>query len=433
MQLVEQHIVDRSDPRFVVIDQTAFASKNLYNAALYLVRQSYIFEGKYLNYNEVQRRMQSHEAYKALPAKVSQQVLKQLDHDWDSFFKAHDAYNEDPSKFLGRPKLPKYKHKTEGRNMLVYTLQALWGGRSKQGIRGVIKPSRLAIEVQTRQKHINQVRIVPRKGFYVVEVIYEQAPKQAEVNPAYYAGIDIGMNNLVALTSNKPGFVPVVVNGRPVKSVNQFYNKRKAELQKQLGTTGTTKRMERMTNTRNRRIDHYMHTTSRWLIDQLVKEGIGVLCIGKNDGWKQEANMGKRNNQNFVSIPHARFISMLTYKAELVGITVKLTEESYTSKASLLDLDPLPVRDPNNGDEKYTFSGKRVKRGLYRASDGRKINADINGAGNIVRKVAPDAFGLKAVEDGKEVLASLVVHPVRIVVPRTKLKDSRRVAKASGQ
>ena len=131
--------------------------------------------------------------------------------------------------------------------------------------------------------------------------------------------------------------------------------------------------------------------------------------------------MGKRTNQHFVQIPHARFISMLTYKAELVGIRAVVTEESYTSKASLLDLDPLPVR--TNSDEKHTFSGKRVKRGLYRAKDGRKINADINGAGNMIRKVAPDAFSeVEGVEDGKAVLASLVVHPVRLVVPRRTQK-----------
>jgi len=231
------------------------------------------------------------------------------------------------------------------------------------------------------------------------------------------------MNNLAALASNKPGFQSVVVNGRPVKSTNQFYNKRRAELQKKLGHTGTTKRMERMTNKRNRRIDHYMHTASKRIIDLLVKEGIGVLCIGKNDAWKQAINLGKRTNQNFVQIPHARFIQMLTYKAELVGITVQVTEESYTSQASLLDLDRLPVR--KNGDEKHTFSGKRVKRGLYRASNGREINADINGAGNIIRKVAPDAFQrVEGVEDGKGVLASLVVHPVRVVIPLTRPKKA---------
>jgi putative transposase len=268
------------------------------------------------------------------------------------------------------------------------------------------------------------VRIVPRKGFYMVEAVYEQEEKPAPVNSAYYAGIDLGMNNLVALTSNKPGFRSVLVNGRPVKSMNQFYNKRKAELQSQLRRKGTTKRMERLTNKRNRRIDHYLHTASKRIIDLLVKEGISTLVIGKNDAWKQEANMGKRTNQNFVQIPHARFIAYLTYKAELVGITVQITEESYTSKASLLDLDPLPVR--NHGDEKHTFSGKRIKRGLYLASDGRKINADINGSGNMIRKVAPDAFSeVEGVEDGKAVLASLVVHPVRLVVTPSRTQKGK--------
>jgi putative transposase len=423
VKLVEQHVIDRHDPRYAAIDAAAFASKNLYNAALYEMRQAFIQEGRYLSYNEMDKLMQSHEAYKALPAKVSQQVLMLLDKNWKSFKEGLEAYQEDPSKFLGRPKLPKYKHKTEGRNILVYTIQAVSHG--KNGLkRGLIKPSQLSISVKTKQKDIDQVRIVPRKGFYVVEVVYEQAVKQAPINPAYYVGIDIGMNNLVALTSNKPNFKSIIVNGRPVKSTNQFYNKRKADLQKQLGHPGTTKRMERMTNKRNRRIEHYMHTVSHRIIDLLVQEEIGVLVIGKNDGWKQEVEMGKRNNQQFVQIPYARFIDMLTYKAKLVGIIVKITEESYTSKASFLDLDPLPVR--KNGDEaKHTFSGKRLTRGLYRASNGRYINADINGAGNIIRKVAPDAFQqVEGVEDGKEVLASLVVHPVRVVIPRTKPKKA---------
>jgi len=150
MQLVEQHVIDSKDPRYGVIDEAAFRSKNLYNAALYEVRQAFIHEGKYLNYSEMDKRMQSHEAYKALPAKVSQQILLVLDRNWKSFFEALEAYNEDPSKFLGRPRLPKYKHKTEGRNLLVYTIQAL----SKKGLKqGLIQPSMLAIEVQTRHKY----------------------------------------------------------------------------------------------------------------------------------------------------------------------------------------------------------------------------------------------------------------------------------------
>jgi putative transposase len=407
LQLVEQTIINESDPRYAAIDAAAFASKNLWNAANYLVRQSFIHEHVYLDNVKVYHLIKGHEAYKALPAKVSNQVLIQLHKAWVAFFEAMEAWREDPSKFLGRPKLPGYKDKVKGRNLLVYEKGAI----SKRALkRSKLAPSGLSIEVPTAQEAVKQARIVPRIGFYVVEVVYEKAIEQAEVNPEYYAGIDIGMHILAALTSNKPNFQSVIINGRPVKSINQFYNKRRAQLQKKLGKTGTTKRMERITNKRNRRIDHYMHQASRHIIDLLVKEGIGTLVIGKNDAWKQEANMGKRTNQNFVQIPHARFISMLTYKAELVGITVKVTEESYTSKASLLDLDPLPVRK-NGDDTKYTFSGKRVKRGLYRASNGRYIHADCNGSGNIIRKVAPDAFGSKGVED-------FAVHPVRITLTK---------------
>ena len=426
MQLVEQHVISRSDPRFAAIDAAAFQSKNLYNAALYEIRQAFIHHGTYLNYSEMDKRMQSHEAYKALPAKVSQQVLRQLDDAWTSFFEALEVYKEDSSKFTGRPRLPKYKHKTEGRNILVYTLQALRGGQSKKGIRGRIRPSGLPIEVKTRHTEINQVRIIPRSGFYVIEVVYEHEQPKSAVDPAVYAGIDIGMDTLAALTSNQSGFMPVLVNGRPIKSINQYYNKRKAELQSKLGHPGTTKRIERMTNTRNRRIDHYMHTASRWIVDDLVAHGIGTLVIGKNDGWKQEANMGKRTNQNFVSIPHARFISMLSYKAELAGITVIITEESYTSKASFLDRDVIPVYDPNQ-KEQPKFRGKRIHRGVYRAADGTLINADCNGSSNIIRKVAPDAFGLEGVEDGKG--HKPVVHPVRLSFPSRSQKASNGTSK----
>ncbi len=263
----------------------------------------------------------------------------------------------------------------------------------------------LGITVRTRQRNIQQVRIVPRIGFYVVEVVYEREPAPAAVTPALHAGVDIGLNNLAMLTSDKPGFVPRVVNGRPVKSINQFYNKRRAELRSRLGNVGTSRRLECITTKRTRRIDWYLHTASRRIIDLLVAEGIGTLVIGKNPRWKQEANMGRRNNQNFVSVPHARFIEMLSYKAELVGIQVRITEESYTSKASFLDADPLPVY----GDvASPAFSGRRVKRGLYRAADGQHINADVNGSYNTIRKVAPDAFAQGS--------RGCVVHPIRLAV-----------------
>src|SRR5215469_4784933 len=306
MQLVEQHVIDRREPRYDVIDEAAFKSKNLYNAANYEYRQAFIHEGKYLNYREVQHRMQSHEAYKALPAKVSQQILMVLDRNWISFKEGLKAYYEDSSKFLERPRPPKYKHKTEGRNILIYTIQAI--SRGKNGLkRGIIRPSMLPIEIQTQHKDIDQVRIVPRNGHYVVEVIYSKEPVQAEVDPSFCVAIDLGVTNLAAITANREGFLPRLVNGRMLKAWNQWYNKRMKELKLCLpkgDRERVTRQMEQITNTRNRRINHYLHTASKAIIDFLVKQGVGIIIIGKNPLWKQEVRMGRRNNQNFVQIPH---------------------------------------------------------------------------------------------------------------------------------
>jgi putative transposase len=328
-----------------------------------------------------------------LPRKVSQHVLLLLDRNWKSFFAAMRAYRANPSTFTGKPGLPKYLDKTKGHAPLVYTVQALSRPALAQQ---VIKPSGLAIAVTTKQTTIAQVRIVPRSGLYVVEVIYERAVVPAAVDPALVAGIDVGLNNLAAITSNKPGFVPVLVNGRPLKHSNQFYNKRMAQLQAKLGRKGRTQLMERITHRRNRQIMQYLHTHSRRIIAMLVREGIGMLIIGKNAGWKQQISIGRRNNQNFVQVPHARFMQMLQYKAALVGIVVRTINESHTSKCSFLDAEPIGPRE--------RYLGKRVTRGMFRAADGRRINADVNGAYNIIRKAIPNAFG-----NG---IGGVVVHPV---------------------
>jgi putative transposase len=412
VQLVEQHVIGRNDPRYAVIDRAAFKAKNLYNAALYTVRQSFIFEGKYLKYQKMDKIMQRHEAYQALPRKVSQKVLKALHDNWVSYFKQCEAYRKDPSRFTGRPKLPNYKHKTEGRFLLTYTIQAL----SEPALRrGIIQPSQLPIQVQTKQppESVCEVRIAPRNGYYVVEVIYEQEPVQANVDPSFCVGIDLGVTNLAAIASNRADFVPRLVNGRPLKAWNQWYNKRMKELKAQLPEEDrdrVTRQMERITNKRNRRVDHYLHTASRRIVDFLTEQGVGTIIIGKNLLWKQDCHMGRQNNQNFVQIPHARFIAMLTYKAALVGIQVEIQEESYTSKASFLDLDPIPDYRPEN-EQKHVFSGKRIgkRNRLYRTKDERIICADINGAYNILRKRKPDAFDAKGI-------AAYVVQPLRLAI-----------------
>lgn len=399
-QKVEQHVISQSDPRWMVIDSACFLSKNLYNAALYDLRQHLFATDKSKSYAQLAQEMKENPDYCALPRKVSQWVLKQVDHDWQAFWAARTTYKQNPDMFTGRPNLPKYKEKTLGRNLLTYTVQAL---SKPQLHKGVIAPSQLPITIQTRinPKDIQQVRIVPRSSYYVVEVVYNEEIYLAPPDPQKIAGIDVGLNNVAAVTSNQTGFRPFLVNGRPLKSINQHYNKERARLQAQLPTGQfTSKRLERLTNRRNRQVNHFLHSASRTIVALLVKRGIGTLVIGKNDGWKQGISIGKRNNQNFVNIPHARFINMLTYKAQDAGIQVILTEESYTSKCSLLDNEPLWKH--------VNYAGKRVKRGLFRASDGRLINADINGAGNIIRKVIPNAFA-----DGIE---AVVVSPVRIEI-----------------
>jgi putative transposase len=410
MQLTERHIIKSTEHRFAEIDQLAFKSKNLYNAANYVIRQNFIYGWGYVNYNEMNRLMKFHEAYKALPAKVSQQILMVLDKNWKSFFEATKTYKADFSKFTGRPKLPKYKDKLKGRNLLVYTIQAI---SSKQLRSGIIKLSgtELSIKTKINPDRICQVRLVPKCDSYVIEVIYDE-PESTTKNNDFAAGIDLGLNNLVALTSNRPGFIPLLINGRPLKSINQFYNKRSSKLQSQLrGNRKTSSRIQRLTRCRNQKVDNYLHQASRRIVNILVAQQIGTLVIGKNAQWKTEIDLGKQTNQNFVSIPHARLIEMLEYKAFLVGIKVIVQEESYTSRANFLGLDPIPVHGETKTEP--VFTGKRIKH-LYKTSTNQLINSDVNGAYNILRKAIPNAFS-----DG---IGSCVVQPRRVNPLKVKVK-----------
>lgn len=411
MRLVEQHRINRHDPRFIAIDAATFASKNLYNAALYRTRQAYIFENHcIIGYAELDKLMQPTLEYRALPAKVAQWVVKQVCAAWDSYFAAVAEWHTHPEKFKGHPKLPKYLAKN-GRNLLVYTSQAI--SRDPKNA-GWVVPSRVPIHVATKQASaaIAQVRLVPKATHYVVEVVYEREPEHPALDPALIASVDIGVNILAAITSNKPGFTPLLVHGRPLKSCNQSYNKRRAKAQAQLPLEQFTSRtLEAMADVRHRRIQSYLHTASRAIIDLLVREGIGTLVIGKNVGWKQGVNLGKRNNQAFVFIPHARFIEMLTYKAALVGIQVVTIAESHTSKCSFLDLEPL--------QQHARYLGRRVKRGLFIASTGQTLHADINASYNILRRYAPHivAQGVSAFQ----------LHPMPLRLPDRRQDRSKQL------
>lgn len=405
MQLAERHIIKREHEYFAQIDALCFASKNLYNQANYRVRQEYIKQHKYLNYNVIQKQLQGEECYKALPAKVSQQVLMLLDKNWKSFFAANTAYHENPAKFHGRPKLPKYKDTADGRNLVIYTIQAL----SKPALkRGLIQPSKTRISIPTRVKEPAQVRIVPKLDHYVVEVICQRTHEELSQSKLM-AAIDLGVNNLGAVTFNQPGIKPMLINGRPLKSINQFYHQHKAQLQSLLPEEQrTSRRIKRLATKRHYKIEYYLHQASSFLIDELVRIGVGTLIVGKNEAWKQSINLGKSNNQNFMGIPHAQFINQLEYKGRCSGIAVILTEESYTSRSSFLDLDPIPTYDANA--PKPSFSGRRIQRGLYQAATGRRLNADINGSYNIMRKAVPNTFA--------EGIEGVVVRPVKVTLPK---------------
>jgi len=395
MTLVERHIIGPDHKFFKECDVLAFVSKNLYNQALYRVRQHYFETGDYLNYNAIQKQLQEEKQidYVSLPAKVSQQTLKLLDQNFRSFFAANKAYKKDPSKYKAPPKMPGYKHKTDGRFIVTYTNQAI----SRVLLRnGIVKLSKANISFFTKQKDIQQVRIVPRYGHYVIEVVYDKQEKPQRSN-SRVAAIDIGLNNLAAITFNFEKN-PILVNGRPLKSINQFFNKKKAILMSHIGDKGTSKRIQKLSLKRNNKMNDYLHKCSRYVVDQLANQDVSTLVIGWNDGIKQSINIGKKNNQNFVTIPFYKFIQQLQYKAQLEGIKVIVREESYTSKCSFLDSEPIMKQE--------TYLGRRVKRGLFRASTGRLINSDVNGSYNIMSKEVPNTF-----VDGIE---GVVVHPVRI-------------------
>ena len=370
MILTERHIIKKTNPLYSELDNLCFLSKNLYNSALYTVRQYYFENKKYLSWVNINNNFVKDKQvdYYALPCKVSQQTLKMVAQNMKSFFNAIKAKKS-------KAKLPKYLDKVKGRFVVTYTNQAI-GKKALQN--GYVELSKTNIKIKTKVKNVKQVRIVPQNNFIVVEVLYEVKPKPHDKSKEMYCGIDFGLNNLMTCSFQNDS--PLIINGKPLKSINWHYNKEKSRLQSLLdGRKKTSKRIQNITLKRNNRINDYLHKTTKIFVNYLVSKKINNVVIGYNKEWKQGINIGRVNNQNFVQIPYYKLLNMLTYKCEIEGISVIVTEESYTSKCSFLDDEDICKH------EKYV--GKRIKRGLYKASDGRLINADVNGALNILKKV----------------------------------------------
>ncbi len=389
MKLIEKHIISRNHKYFDEADKICFQSKNIYNSCLYIIKKTYEETGSYPK--SLYREISSTDCWKQSPigTKITNQTRLLVEQTYRGYFAAYKDWTKRPNKYLGMPKPPPYKHSLDGRVVATYTNESI---SKKEFLKtGRILLSKTNIYIKTKItdfKSIKQVKIVPRGNHYIVFVIYE-IPDVEQVEGGY-ASIDLGLNNLATMTF-LDGSKPLIFNGKPLKSMNQYYNKVKADLQSKLpNNRKTSNKIGRLTCKRNEKIDSFLHLTSKLIVKNLVSNQISCLVIGKNDGWKQDINIGRKNNQNFCNIPYKRFIDMITYKALLCGIKTISHEESYTSKCSFLDLEEVKKHE--------TYKGKRVKRGLFKASDGRTINADVNGSYNILRKVIPEAFTPEGIE-----------------------------------
>lgn len=395
MYLTEKHIIKRSHPFYNECDRLCFQSKNIYNQGLYNVRQHYFNTKTYLNYYGNYDLTKTQECYDYLPKKVFTQTLRHVDMVFKSFF----ALLKNKSV---KNKIPKYLDKIGGRYVTTFTKQAISLKEFKKTDKLRLSQTDIYIETKlTDFSSLKEVRIVPRTHHYVIEVVY-QVKEKTHCDNGKYASIDLGLNNLATVAFND-GSKPLIVNGRPLKSINQYYNKKKAQYQSRLkGNKRTSKRICTLTVKRNNKVTDYLHKASRLLVNQLVSQGITTLVIGKNPNMKQDINIGRVNNQNFVQLPIMRFADLMKYKCELEGIKVLFNEESYTSKCSFLDGEDICKHDK--------YMGRRVKRGLFVSRNGIKINADVNGAYNIMLKAIPNAFA-----DGIE---GVGVHPMVLTIKK---------------
>ena len=398
MDSTEREIIYSTDERFDLIKNLCHLSKNLYNASLYDVRQ-YYFETKSYRTWQSQAPLFSKNKqpdYYALQSHLAQQVLMQVGRQFLSFFN---------NKSNKKKRIPKYKDKN-GYNVITFNKVTISRqvdfDEDRQIYTYTLCKRSYNFKIKSTKPNVKMVKFVYDEVNDLIKCfkIYEiERPKLKKDNSRYFS-IDPGLNNIVSIYNNI-GIRPLLYNGRPIKSINQYYNKTNAKLRSELPyNIKSSKRLKQLSFKRNNKIDYEMHKISTHIINEAVKNNISKIIIGNNVGWKNEINIGRRNNQNFVNIPHTKLFNQLLYKGLLNGIEVIFTEESYTSKASFFDKDELPVYGENDN---YKFSGKRISRGLYKDSKGNLWNADLNGGGNIMRKVS-DKAAYKGIRKTKELM-----------------------------
>ncbi len=370
------------------LSQLCHKAKNLYNLANWYFRQDFFNLNNILSYYDLDFIIKHKKAYRDLPAQTSQQILKYISRNWKSYFKALRECEKDCEKFKRRPQIPKYKKKN-GESIVIFTNQQC---RIKNGYLRFPKKVNLN-PIKTRiQNKLKEVRIIPLGGCYKIEIVYEKKIQDLGLNQDNILAIDLGLNNLITAVNNI-GKKPIIVKGKVLKSINQFYNKQLAyfrSIENKKGNFQDTKRIKKLTLKRNNKITTLFHRISRFVVDYCVQNDIGTIVIGHNKGWKQKINIGKRNNQNFVQIPFYKLLQQIKYKSELVGIQFETDDEFYTSKCSFLDNEEIKKHDK--------YLGTRIRRGLFRASNGTIINADVNAAYNILKKAFPNSITVDGME-----------------------------------
>ena len=388
---VRQQVKHLSKEEYRTIRELCHMAKNLTNEAVYNVRQYYFTEGEYLNYQKNYVLLKNSDNYRTLNSNMAQQILKEVDGSFKSFFGLLKLAKKGKYSFKDC-RLPSYLPK-DGYATLVIGFIRLNGDKLVLPFSQSYKKTHKAIEIKIppilADKKIKEIRIIPKANarFFEIQYIYEAECIQRNLNTSNALAIDLGINNLVtAVSSTGESFI---IDGRRLKSINQWFNKENARLQgikdKQNFGSKPTKRQKAITRDRNNRVNDYMSKAARKVIDYCIQNDIGTLVVGYNETFQRNAQIGRVNNQSFVSIPYGKLREKLEYLCELNGITYVKQEESYTSKASFWDKDDIPVYNEDN-PKSYVFSGKRVHRGLYKCSDGKILNADVNGALNILRK-----------------------------------------------
>ena len=393
MRQVERHLIKPSNGLYTICDDLTFKSKNLYNAGLYQIRQSIFERNKSDKENKKpvlswaqlvsEFRKQDQSDMKALPSKVSTNIIKMLGGNISSYYQLLKGYNDNSNKkFINKPKLPGYLHKTKGRYVVEFTNQTFAKKRGENN-ELILCPKDLRILIPTKVDNPKCVKIIPKNGYFFIDVIYEIKEKPLR-KTRKYAGIDLGVDNLATVTFSD-GTNPLLIKGLKAKYINQGYNRLISKAKSKLpNNQKTSKHIHRLFRNREMKLQSELHKITGFLAEYFDEMSLEKVFVGKNDNWKSRVSLSKKVNQRFVQIPYNKFISQLKYKCALRGIQVIEQEESYTSKASFVDCDKIPVW--KNDGKKYSFSGKRIKRGMYKAKYGTIINADVNGSYNIMVK-----------------------------------------------